>query len=403
MISFKEVDLVSLAWSVRTRAARLGLVASMLGLASLAGAVPVGAAGQLTLTTPYPAVAASPGSTVNFDISITTDTPDRVDLTVTGAPAEWTATLRGGGFTVDGVETDGTKTPTKVTLAVTVPTGATGGTQRIVVRGVSTKGSRASDTLPVDVRVTPNAAGDVTLTTDIPSLKGASNATFPFTLTLTNSTPEDLPFSAVATGPAGWTVTSQVGSSAQAASVVVKAGATSPVTVSVTPAANAAAGKFPISVDVSSGAQTAHQDLEVEITGSYTMTLTTADQRLNMSATAGAASDITVVVSNTGTADIAAVALSATAPSGWKVAFDPATVAVPAGQQIQAVAHVTPSSDAIAGDYVATFKATAPEASASTDIRVTIETSLLWGAIGVLLILLVLGGLWWTFRRYGRR
>ena len=120
---------MSLAWSVPTRAARLGLVALLLGLVSLAGAVPVGVAGQITLTTPYPAVAASPGSTVNFDISITTDTPDRVDLTVTGAPAEWTATLRGGGFTVDGVETDGTKTPTKVTLAVTVPAAATEGTQ----------------------------------------------------------------------------------------------------------------------------------------------------------------------------------------------------------------------------------------------------------------------------------
>ena len=100
---------MSLAWSVRSRAARLGLVASMLGLASLLGAAPVGAASEITLSTPYPAVAASPGSTVNFDISITTDTPDRVDLTVTGAPADWTATLRGGGFTVDGVETDGTK------------------------------------------------------------------------------------------------------------------------------------------------------------------------------------------------------------------------------------------------------------------------------------------------------
>ncbi|MFL5650485.1 MAG: NEW3 domain-containing protein [Chloroflexota bacterium] len=394
---------MSLAWSVPTRAARLGLVASMLGLVSLIGAAPVGAAGQITLTTPYPAVAAAPGSTVNFDISITTDTPDRVDLTLTGAPADWTATLRGGGFTVDGVETDGTKTPTKVTLAVTVPQGATEGTQRIVVRGVTTGGSRASDSLPVDVRVTPNAAGDVTLTTDIPSLKGASNASFPFTLTLTNSTSEDLPFSAVATGPAGWTVTAQVGSSAQAASVVVKAGATSPVSVSVKPAADAAAGKYPIGVDVTSGSKSAHQDLEVEITGSYTMTLTTADQRVNMSATAGGVSDMTVVVSNTGTADLASVALSATAPNGWKVAFEPATVAVPAGQQVQAVAHVTPSSDAIAGDYVATFKATAPEVSADTDIRVTIETSLLWGAIGVLLILLVLGGLWWTFRRYGRR
>jgi uncharacterized membrane protein len=36
-------------------------------------------------------------------------------------------------------------------------------------------------------------------------------------------------------------------------------------------------------------------------------------------------------------------------------------------------------------------------------MRVTIETSLLWGAVGIALIALVLAGLWWTFRRYGRR
>src|SRR3954454_13833208 len=154
---------VSLAWSVPSRAARIGLVASMLGLVSLVGAVPVGAAQAITLTTPYPGVAVAPGATVNFDISITTDAPGRVALAVAGTPTDWTATLRGGGFTVDGVETDGTSTPTKVTLGVTVPQGATEGTQRIVLRGVTTGGSRASDTLPVDVRVTPNAAGDVTL------------------------------------------------------------------------------------------------------------------------------------------------------------------------------------------------------------------------------------------------
>ena len=44
-----------------------------------------------------------------------------------------------------------------------------------------------------------------------------------------------------------------------------------------------------------------------------------------------------------------------------------------------------------------------PAASATADIRVTIETSLLWGAVGVALIALVLVGLWWTFRRFGRR
>ena len=50
-----------------------------------------------------------------------------------------------------------------------------------------------------------------------------------------------------------------------------------------------------------------------------------------------------------------------------------------------------------------TFKATAPEANASADIRVTIETSALWGAIGIGLIALVLIILWLTFRRFGRR
>ena len=95
--------------------------------------------------------------------------------------------------------------------------------------------------------------------------------------------------------------------------------------------------------------------------------------------------------------------MSATAPSGWTVKFDPATVDVPAGQQVQVVAHVSPSADAIAGDYVTTFKATAAEANASTDIRVTIETSALWGAIGIGLIAIVLIVLWFTFRRFGRR
>jgi uncharacterized membrane protein len=251
--------------------------------------------------------------------------------------------------------------------------------------------------------VTPNAAGDVTLTTDTPQVKGASNASFSFSLTLTNDTSEDLPFSVAATGPDGWTVTAQVGTTAQAASVVVKAGSTTPVSVTAKAADGTAAGTYPIAVDATSGSRSAHADLAVEITGSYSLTLSTIDQRLNMNATAGSTSDLTLTLSNTGTADVTAAVMSGSAPTGWKVTFDPATVDVPAGQQVQVVAHVLPSSDAIAGNYLATFKATAPVANASTDITVLIETSLLWGLIGILLIGAVLIGLLLTFRRFGRR
>ena len=393
------MSVVSRVSDVRARSLRRALVGSIVGLVMLAAAPIASAAGEITLSTPFPAIAVAPGSTPSFDISVTTRDPGRVTLTVGAVPTGWTAVLRGGGFTVDGVESDGS-TATKVTLNVTVPATATEGTQRIDVRG-SIAG--ASTTLPVDIRVAPNAAGDVKLTTDIPQLKGASDATFPFSLTLANDTPEDLPFSVVANGPPGWTVTAQVGSQAQAASVVVKAGSTSTVTVSAKAADGTAAGSYPITVDATSGGRSAHADLSVEITGSYKLALSTADQRLNLSATAGSASDMTLTLTNSGTADVEGAAMSASAPTGWKVDFDTPSVTVPAGKTINVVAHVTPSADAIAGDYVTTFKATAPVANASADVRVTIQTSLLWGAVGIGLIALVLIGLWWTFQRYGRR
>jgi uncharacterized repeat protein (TIGR01451 family) len=198
-------------------------------------------------------------------------------------------------------------------------------------------------------------------------------------------------------------VTAQVASQAQAATAIVKAGETSSISVSAKAPQDATAGAYPITVDATSGDKTAHADLSIEVTGSYSLTMTTTDGRLNANASAGGTTDLGVVVTNTGTADVTDVALSASPPSGWTVTFEPATVTVPANGNVNATAHIKPSADAIAGDYVATLRATSPAASATADIRVTIETSLLWGAVGVALILLVLLGLWWTFRRYGRR
>jgi hypothetical protein len=88
---------------------------------------------------------------------------------------------------------------------------------------------------------------------------------------------------------------------------------------------------------------------------------------------------------------------------GWTVTFAPETIDVAANGEASVVAHMTPSADAIAGDYVVTFKADSELANSSADIRVTIQTGLLGGAIGLGLIVLVLVGLGWVFLRYGRR
>jgi len=135
------------------------------------------------------------------------------------------------------------------------------------------------------------------------------------------------------------------------------------------------------------------------------MTLTTPDQRLSNSGSAGSAITQQLVVKNDGTQPLQQVVISATAPTDWTVTYSPsdtiATIA-PKGEQT-ITATIVPSNDAIAGDYVVTYRATTTGASGSVDIRMTIETSPLFGFVGLALIALVLFGLWWVFQKYGRR
>jgi uncharacterized membrane protein len=385
----------------RSRIARFGLAGWILGLVALAAAPASLALNPVTLSTPYPAIEVAPGAKVSLAISVETENAGRVNLTIEDVPDGWLATLRGGGFLVNGVHATGSEA-TEVTLDVTVPESAGSSVEQLTLRADS-DGSIA--TLPVDIRVTPNAAGEVALETEFADLKGSAEDPFSFNLTLRNGTPDDLEFGVVATAPAGWTANATVTSQAQAASAIVDAGGTTAIKVDVEAPEGVEAGVYPITVDATSGNRTAHADLSVEVTGRFELELTTPDGRLSANASAGSVTDLTLLVRNLGTAPVEGVTFSGAAPTGWEVTFEPDTpVTVPADEQgVQVIAHLTPSGNAIAGDYVTTFRASSDQANASAEFRVTIETSLLWGIVGLALIALVVAGLWWTFRRYGRR
>ena len=107
---------------------------------------PALAAEGLSLTTPYPAVTVTPGTNVSLDLTVDANEAARVELTLSGVPATWTAELRGGGFVIDAVQVNGTD-PTEVRLDVDVPEDASG-TTRITVRASAT-GTTVE--LPVDI------------------------------------------------------------------------------------------------------------------------------------------------------------------------------------------------------------------------------------------------------------
>ena len=66
-------------------------------------------------------------------------------------------------------------------------------------------------------------------------------------------------------------------------------------------------------------------------------------------------------------------------------------------------ATIHADKNAIAGDYVTRLEASTPETSAEASFRVTVKTPLLWGWVGILIIMAALGSVYSLFRKYGRR
>lgn len=382
----------------RTRLAAFVLAA---GLLLITGISPVAvAAATFNLTTPYPAVTIQPGNTVTFALDVAVPTPERVDLAVSGTPSGWTANLRGGGNIVNAVFAGGSTAAT-VDLSVTVPQAATPGSQTLTVTATSDQGIRK---LPIEVTVLGATGGAITLTSAFPQLSGAPSSTFTYSVILANTGTQKQTYTLQGQGPDGWTVSVHPTSNAQALTDTVDGGGTDTLSVTAQPPSTVAAGAYPLQVTVSSGGQSANTALEADVTGAPAVTLGTPNQVLNAQVTAGSTGTVSLVLTNSGSTVLQNVAVTAAAPTGWTTTFAPATIAtIQPGSAATLTATVKPSSDALAGDYAVTFTATAGTATANVDIRTTVQTSPLWGFIGLALIALVIIGLGWVFRRFGRR
>lgn len=353
------------------------------------------------VTTPYPSVAAEPGQTSTFDLQITSDESETVDVEVQEAPEGWTTVLRGDGRQVSAVQA-GPDAPGEVQLDVSVPEDAEPGNHRVVVNASGS--GTGSDTLPLTLEIVEQAPEAFDLSAEFPSLQGDASETFTFNLSLNNRSSQDATFSVAAQGPQGWTVNARPAAQQQAASFTVPAGESSSISVEADPPEGVSAGTYEIGVQASpERGEPLQQALNVEVSGTTSMTLATANERLNASGNAGDPSTVQLVITNDGNTPLEGVELSSTPPTNWDVEFEPATVNVPAGQSTQVSARITPAGDAVAGDYAVNLSAAGGGNNKSVEIRYTVETSGWWGLVGVLVIVIALAALLGVYRRYGRR
>jgi len=369
---------------------------------SRAEEAPAGIKGFFLLTD-YPAVTVRPGAaaTISMRLQNYALPPERLTLSVSGVPSGWTATLLGGGQPV-AAAMPLTNQSVSLQLRLDVPANAQMGTQTVTVTAT---GASTSVNLPVAITLAKDLPAKLTVEAQLPSLRGTSKSSFEFQLNIKNDSGRNLVVSFAAQAPANYetTFTEQYGSQ-EISSMPIEAGQSKGVKLRVRPPSTIGAGSYPVKVSVKAEDTTAEASLTLEIVGQPRLTITGQDGRLNGAAVAGKESTIPIVITNTGTAPAEEIELSGSASSGWKINFEPKTIdRIPPGQNKEVQAQITPPDKAVAGDYVATLRATARAESASSDFRIAVTTSTLWGIVGVGIIgvaLLVMVG---AVARFGRR
>lgn len=385
---------------------RLGAV---IAAAALIVAVPGAASAQtaeppptpLAMTTPYPTIETRPGSVVQLDLTLTSPEPLPLDLRVDGLPDEWTATLRGGGFVIRSVTAEpdrGTTIDLELAVAPDTPPG------EYPVTVVATNGGQRLE-VEVTLVIAEQVNSGIRLSADFPTLSGEPGGTFDYRLTIANDTPTEQTFTFDPTGPQGWTVTASPTAEDRAQTVTIEAGDTATVDVTATAPPGAEQGTYPIDVAViAPNGATGTIQLEAEIVGTPSLSLATADERLDVTGGANEERRIPLIVANPGTGDLDVVRLAATAPSGWDVSFDPQEIdGVRPGETAQITAIVRPSSDAVAGDYAMTVRASSGSLSSNIDLRYTLEGSRTLGVVAIGVIVAAFVALAGVFFRFGRR
>jgi uncharacterized membrane protein len=244
------------------------------------------------------------------------------------------------------------------------------------------------------------------LTTNFPALRGTASTSFKYTVTIENDSGRDATINLGADAPRDFQATfTEAYGSQQITSIPIAAGKSKDVDMSVSLPARQTAGDYRLVMHAKSAAASAELPVSLTVTGQPRLSVSGEGGRLSGDAYAGAASPLTVVLRNDGGQAARDIELSATAPDEWTTSFDPKTVPELApGATSRIKVTMTPSAQAIAGDYQTTIRASSEGGdSDSANFRITVLTSTWWGAVGVAIIAAALLAVVFAVARFGRR
>lgn len=353
---------------------------------------------DVKLYTPYTKIAVPPGETVDYSVELknTGKETKNIDIYLSGLPRTWDYSLKAGGYTIKQISVQAGDSKA-VSLKINVPMRVSKGDHQFkLIAGNSAE-------INLVINVSEQGTFKTEYTSDQINLQGHAKSDFKFSTKLKNQTGEVQVYSLHASPPQGWNVVFKPNYK-QATAVEIQANSTSNIEVDIVPPFNIKAGTYKIPVEASNRSTSATLDLEIVITGSYEMDFTTPTGLLSSKITAGDEKRIEMLVVNTGSSELKNIVFRSSKPKNWDVTFEPDTILhLNAGEKTPVFAKIKAYEKAIPGDYIANLSAQTKEVSSKVAFRISVKTSLLWGWVGIIIVLATLGVILFLFRKFGRR
>jgi uncharacterized membrane protein len=354
---------------------------------------------DISLYTPYTKLSVPPGETVEYSIEVKNSgtVVKNIDILVSRLLKDWNYTLKAGGYSINQVSVLPGEKKT-LTLKIEVPRSVSKGNHTFNVI------AKDFDVLPLIINVSEQGTFKTEFTASQMNMQGHSKSEFMFSATIKNQTGENQVYGLIGNPPAeGWSIIFKPNGK-QATAVEVSPNSSASVSIEIKPPYTVSAGTYKIPVQASNRSTSAQIELEVVIIGNYEMQFTTPNGLLSTKLTAGKAKVIDFEVKNTGSTALKDISFKSSQPKNWDVTFSPDKInSIEAGGTEKITVTIKADDKAIPGDYVTNLTAQTKETKSTSELRISIVTPLMWGWLGIVIILATLAVIYFLFRKYGRR
>ncbi len=162
-------------------------------------------------------------------------------------------------------------------------------------------------------------------------------------------------------------------------------------------------GEYNFTALIGSAARQYEEDLTLRLRGSYSMRTYAKSYRHEINRGDTLTFDVTITNAGVGGA-LTNVGLNMSAPQGWRASVDPATIAsLEPGERATVQVTVIPPADIVAGEYKVISLAKSDQAEGEDEYRIVVKERSYVAILGLLVMAGVAVGLWYVFRKYGRR